>query len=302
MKDNAFVAVLDERVLTSEAGYSHLIMKYNDIIRCGNSEIIIDFTNCINFDANLAAVLGALIGNAKSFGKRFRIRPPKAVGVKRCLTRNKFFSAFQVETTSHERQNFIPYTKFSATQTQEFKQYIDENLISKQQFPSHTEKAGIYIRECIFEVFANAATHGNCEEIYCCGEYLPNKTVPVLDMTIVECGKTIVSNVNDYLTSRNCPAVSSCQAISWATQYGNTTKDIPGGRGLWNLIEFIRMNKGFLQIISGNGMIEYRKGYQKIEMQQISLPFPGTIVNMAFNFNDNQSYLMSDEIDTTNLL
>ncbi len=300
MTENAFVTVLAERVPTSEAGYSHLIMVYNDIMSCGATNILVDFSQCINFDANLAAVLGALLGSAKLHGKSIWLRPPTAVGVKRCLTRNKFFSAFQVETTSQERQNFIPYQKFSSLQTHEFKQYIDENLIAKQQFPSHTDKAGIYIRECIFEVFANAATHGNCEDIYCCGEYHSNKTIPVLEMTIVDCGKSIVTNVNDFLTSKNLPTISSCQAIHWATGNGNTTKDTPGGLGLWNLIEFIKMNQGFLQIVSGDGMIEYSNG--TLAMQQIRFAFPGTIVNMAFNFNDNQRYLMSDEIDINNLL
>lgn len=300
MTENAFQIALAERVPTTEAGYSHLIMLNNEIAACENNEILVDFSKCLYFDANLASVLGAMLDSAKLRGKEIWIILPSAVGVKRCLSRNKFFSAFKVETTSQERQNFIPYEKFSPSQSQEFKKYIDENLIAKQQFPSHTDKAGVFIRECIFEVFANAATHGNCKNIYCCGEYHPNKAIPVLEMTIVDCGKTIVANVNDFLKSKNLPLVTSCHAIHWATRNGNTTKDTPGGLGLWNLIEFIRMNLGFLQIVSGDGMIEFSNG--ALVMKQLKSPFPGTIVNMAFNFNDNKRYLMSDEIDINNLL
>ena len=251
--------VLEDRILTNEDGYTHLIEVYNKLTNCEQKEVFIDFSRCVNFDANLSAVLGALLDEATLCGKIIWLTPPTSTGVKRCLTRNKFLKAFKVETTSQEKENFIPYTKFEPSHSQEFKKYIDDNLIAKRNFPLHTEKAGVYIRESIFEIFANASTHGNCSNIYCCGEF-NNKKIPVIEMTIVDCGQTIVSNVNNFLSSKGMDTMDSISAIRWATGNGNTTKNIPGGLGLWNLIEFIKMNSGSLQIVSGNGFIELSDG------------------------------------------
>ena len=73
--------------------------------------------------------------------------------------------------------------------------------------------------------------------------------------------------------------------------------------GLAQLKQFIRMNNGSLDIISGNGWISL-KG-QEEQSKILSSAFPGTIVNLNFNFDDQDYYFMSSEkqpIDINDIL
>ena len=273
---------------------------YNEIMTSEHNDVEVNFVPCTYFEANLGSVLGSLLDKALLQGKTIWVKPPTKPGVRRSLSRIGFLSAFDVLTSTQDRETFIPYTRFPLSESQRFKKYIEDYLIQKQQFPHHTKRAGNYILESIFEVFANALTHGNCSHVYCCGEYHPNKNPAVLDMTIVDCGQTIVGNVNKFIAKRGEEGKSPVEAIEWAFAEGHTTKDVPGGIGLWQLQEFIKLNSGSLQIVSDKGMVEFQKGTRhSIEMKQA---FPGTIVNMAFNFNDDKIYRMSNEININDLL
>jgi hypothetical protein len=298
--ENRYEVKIAERVLTDEKGYSHLVSVYNEIMSSEHSDVEVNFVPCTYFEANLGSVLGSLLDKALLQGKTIWVKPPSKPGVRRSLSRIGFLSAFDVLTSTQDRETFIPYTRFPLSESQRFKKYIEDYLIQKQQFPHHTKRAGNYILESIFEVFANALTHGNCSHVYCCGEYHPNKNPAVLDMTIVDCGQTIVGNVNKFIAKRGGEGKSPVEAIEWAFAEGHTTKDVPGGIGLWQLQEFIKLNSGSLQIVSDKGMVEFQKGTRhSIEMKQA---FPGTIVNMAFNFNDDKIYHMSNEINMNDLL
>ena len=151
------------------------------------------------------------------------------------------------------------------------------------------------------EIFVNAVSHGGSSHVYSCGEYDETKTPPSLNMTIVDRGHTIPYRVNEFLIRRNRHPMTPCQAIHWALKDGNTTKDIPGGLGLSTLLDFLRINRGAMQIVSGVGMVEFRND-QLIDYL-LSKSFDGTIVNMEFNFDDNNNYRLADEqVDFTNLL
>jgi hypothetical protein len=78
--------------------------------------------------------------------------------------------------------------------------------------------------------------------------------------------------------------------------YGNTTKigNIPGGLGLDIIFEFIKLNKGKIQIVSSDGYWEYRNG--KTENKLFDKPFSGTIVNIEFNLDDKDSYRLTEEV------
>jgi len=103
------------------------------------------------------------------------------------------------------------------------------------------------------------------------------------------------------MSRRNRQTLTPCQAIRWALIDGNTTKNIPGGLGLSTLLEFLRLNQGAMQIVSGLGMVEFK--HNQLTDYVLSKSFDGTIVNMEFNFNDNKNYrLANEQIDLSNLL
>ena len=175
-----------------------------------------------------------------------------------------------------------------------FKKYIDSELIHKQKFPAHTDLVGDKMVESICEIYANAIMHGKSDYVYACGEYQEDDKI--LNMTIVDCGETVAKNVNSFFEGKGKPQVSSAEAIEWAFVSGNTTKTDTGGLGLAILKEFIDQNQGSLQMISDTGMLELNNGM--VKQESLNNSFPGTIVNMKFNFADSKKYFMAYEKNT----
>lgn len=289
-------------VKTGKEGYEYLVNIYDSIISQDDREIILDFSKCRHFDANLSSALGAIFDLLTEEGYAIWLKNFKA-GVHRTLTRNRFLKSIGYEIPVEEdKETFIPYRRFTIDEADSFKQYINEELIGKQKFPKHTESAGVYINTNLFEIFVNATFHGNCGYIYCCGEYDPSDKIPKLHMTIADCGKTMYTNVCDYFNLKGIKdPIKPDSAIEWAIKEGNTTKTTTGGLGLSSLMDFIKMNKGAVHIVSSSGVLISKN--DKVETLLLDKPFPGTIVNMEFNFDDNKLYYMSNEkIDLDNLL
>lgn len=282
---------LPQRILTNKAGYEFLARMDADLQQYRDSEITIDFNDCDVLDANLSSALGAILDNLTTQGNDVTLSLKDNHPVTASLSRNDFLAVWNKGTTEEEKENFIVYKRFHRSDSDKFKRYIDEWLIRKQKFPKHTDLAGERIQESIYEIYVNATTHGDTEYVYCCGEYKPDSST--LDMTVVDRGRTIPANVNDFLTRRGRETLESEAAIEWAFVSGNTTKTEAGGLGLAILKEFVTLNRGCLQMVSGSAVLEFDAG--RMESYLLDTPFPGTIVNVNFNFNDNKNYYMKSE-------
>ncbi len=287
-------------VAADKAGYEFLCELYQAMHDVENENIYINFGRCRAFDANLSAVLGAIFDKRNKDGCSVFLTIPHHPGVRRILSRNKFLQAFDLKTTNEDRENFIVYKKFGIYDTQAFKEYIDKELIQKERFPNCTEKAKIRIIESIYEIFANAVSHGGCDYIYCCGEVHTREGKTMLDMTFVNLGLSVVDNVKKYMQDRMFPVLTSCETLNWAFVEGNTTKQDTGGLGLSILKQFIGLNNGTIQMISGDAMLEIQGEQHKDTL--LDKWFPGTIVTVEFNCNDDKTYLMTDELPDKNNL
>ena len=108
---------------------------------------------------------------------------------------------------------------------------------------------------------------------------------------ITDLGIGIRNRVCQYLNE----SLSSVDAIEWAMKERNTTKpNDSGGLGLAILKSFIALNRGKIQILSGDGFWEFsEKGTDK---RFFSNEFPGTAVNICINTNDLAHYRLWDEI------
>ncbi len=73
----------------------------------------------------------------------------------------------------------------------------------------------------------------------------------------------------------------------------------PGGMGLKFLKEFVSLNKGKLQIASRDGFYEFAAGNETFA--KLSGDFPGTVVNLEVNTADQQSYMLSSEINPNDI-
>ena len=122
----------------------------------------------------------------------------------------------------------------------------------------------------------------------------------MLDMTFVNLGLSVVDNVNDYMNRKGLPVFSSCKALDWDFVEGHTTKQETGGLGLYILKQFVGLNEGTIQMISGDAMLEIDGDCHS--ETKLDKWFPGTIVTVEFNCNDDKTYLTTDElIDKNNL-
>ena len=272
---------------TNQEGYNFISELYHTMSEQDDKNLLIDFSKCKFADGNLASALGAILDKLLAKGFTIKLLTPPVKQVRKVFSRNHFFRAWEVKTLTEERENYIDYRKFPSNDSASFKVYIDEGLIHKQKFPKHTELAAQHIIESIYEIYANAAMHGQTSHVYSCGEYKEDSHT--LEMTIVDCGITIPINVSNFLQD----SISDCDAIKWAFKEGNTTKNNTGGLGLAILKDFIKMNKGAIQVVSGRGMIEIQG--DNVEQFLLNKGFPGTIVNMKFNFDDNKNYFMKSE-------
>jgi len=277
-------------------GFLILIDAFFQAHRVTNSTIYIDFQDVNFFDANLCALLGAYIEIFKKANNSVKIINLKN-SINIIFRKNEFMNEFNEKAIEDIHSTSIKYKKFQPLDENEFKFYIKNELLGKNDFPSHSIILGQKIIENIFELYENARTHGRCEYIHTCGQYFPKHESKPLRFTIVDRGKNIKENVNDYLADKGGLPLSGSDAIEWAVKKGNTTKSgtIPGGLGLDVIFQFIKLNKGKIQIISSDGYWEYKNDY--IDRRKLSGTFDGTIANLEFNLNDINHYSMSDELE-----
>lgn len=282
---------LNTEIKSNFGGYSHLISLYHTAKASSDVEINFSFQNTRWFEANLSAVLGAIFELLVDQGKKIVVSSinPRIMDI---LNRNCFMGEFGETINSGSQNTIISYTKFSPAADDAFMNYIKTGLLSKPDFPKHSLLLGKKINESIFELYENARTHGRCKQIHTCGQYYPNTSPRRLDITIVDMGKTIKANVNEFLNKN----LTGAETIEWAMEYGHTTKtgNISGGLGLDIIQEFIKLNKGKIQIISSEGYWEFQKGdTKKLLFDNF---FPGTIANLEFNLDDQSVYQLKEEI------
>jgi hypothetical protein len=275
-------------------GYKILLDFFNKTNGLFLDEIILNFQNNTWFEANLFAVLGAILNKIEDDLNPIKIENlPKKLET--LMRRNHFSSHFGGDKLPDFYETTIKYKKFRPTEEKLFKNYLDRELLSSRLLPDMSIQLRKKINESIFEIFNNAILHGNCKNIFTCGQSF--KVNNRLDFTIVDLGTTIKANINNYLDAN----LTGEEAIQWAAKEGNTTKSgaIPGGLGLSLIREFLEKNNGKIQIISAEGFWEQKE--QMMDAKGFALEFPGTIVNLEFNTDDKMSYYLASEINVEDI-
>lgn len=283
--------LIPKTVKNNFAGYKFFIELYYQIHNCGDVNYKINFEQTKIFEANLSAILRAINDAGREQKKTIEIVNINKV-IKDYLVLNQFIDSSIESTNAHFKGMVIPFKKFTIYQDIEFMEYVANELLSKPNFPKHSRMLSKKINTSIFELFENARTHGNCRNIYTCGQITKDEDSTRLDFTIVDMGKTIKTNVNEYLKEN----LSGTEAIAWAMELGHTTKtgSVSGGLGLDIIFEFIQLNKGRIQIVSSDGYWEYYN--DKIIKKKFLNPFLGTIANIEVNLDDKKQYKLKEEI------
>lgn len=281
--------------LSDQEGYEFLGSISIRTWNLSRQSIILNFRDNTIFSGHLCSPLGALIADLKKRGNAvylLNISIPLST-----LFNKKRFHNSQLLAEYSTSESDIEFQRFSLSDTGAFLKYINDRLLSFQEFPHISILLRKKILKSIWEIYNNAHLHGKCDYVYTCGNY--DKNEMRLFFTISDMGTTIRKNVNTYFKSGS--HISGKDAIAWAVQTGNTTRsgNIPGGLGLGLIREFLSLNGGSLQIISSNGFWQEKNGI-KFE-GAFRNRFLGTIVTLEFNLNDKKSYVLSSEINTKNI-
>lgn len=283
-----------EQLLADKDGYLWLVSLWEFLSTSIGDETIVRFDSCKHIDANLSSAMGAFFDEWSGKGVNVFLTEPLNRTVRKALSRNGFFSSFNIRNTFEEKEKYIKYRCFDGSEAEAFKMYLFEELLKKQKFPQCSDKAKEKIVESIYEVFANAVTHSGKQSVYTCGESHVHSGVLMLDMSITNLGRTISDNVNQHLRKQRKPELSQEDTIRWAFEKGNTTKSIPGGLGLDILKEFIDLNNGNIQMVSGAAMLDYTN--HTFATTSLGVNFPGTIVTLNFNCDDQKQYSLTEEV------
>lgn len=269
-------------------GYSAMIEIYYQTKQADFSDVEIDFSQNTWFDANLVAVLGAILTGVSERNNIILVNLNSRM--EQLFESNHFLSYFGGRRLPDFYGTTVPYKKFRTVEARLFDQYLETELISRDNLPKMTEGLKRQIKRSIFEIFENARIHGGCNTVFTCGQWFPRDAR--LDFAVVDMGRTIRKNVREFLGDNN---ISGRAAIEWAVCEGHTTKmgPIPGGLGLSLIKEFLQKNKGKIQIVSSNGFWE--QSGNDVKDACFGRPFWGTIVNLEFNIADKASYCLASE-------
>jgi len=284
--------VISKDIRSNYDGYSFIINLINQYSQLQNTIITFDFKDIKFLEANLCAVIGVFFEILEKNGNKIVVEN-FTTNVSTILRKNGFLEPFGFDKLIDNYDTSLKYKKFTSTDDKGFNEYIQNELLSKRDFPSHSPRLGKEILKNIFEIYENARTHGECDLIHTCGQFFPKSPNKPLHFTIVDKGINIKHNVSSFLKVD----MEAADTIEWAMKKGNTTKtgDTSGGLGLAVIFDFITLNKGKIQVISSNGFYEYYNGI--VNKNTLNSVFEGTIINISFNLNDINHYRLTVEVE-----
>lgn len=274
--------------------YTKLIELYHKLNSEHKKNICLDFSKTTFISANLFALLGCCLDSTCNQHEHSIFLSRLHANIITVIQKNNFNKHFNLPALPDTHRNTIKYRIFNSTTNHlaEFEKYLLLNvfdLINKSIFSSMNSNFQDRIIDNFLEIFNNVIDHANSNHIYVCGQLFPKKAQ--LCFTIVDIGNTIPDNVSTYLSENKLAIPPS--ALEWAIQCGNSTKrNVPGGLGFSLLIDFLKANEGGFIIISGNEIYELHNHNEYFN--NINVSFPGTIVTITINLNNNKSYSMYD--------
>ncbi len=254
-----------------------------------------DFSRCSFFEANMAAPLYVVIARLRNELNDVSVYNVSS-GIERILKKNNFLTVFNMTSLPDNNQTTLPFKIFKLHAGEQFYDYL-ESYMNGRGIPRMTDALTKRFRQSLVEIFLNASIHSDSKSgIFACGQFFPQKHR--LDFTIADAGIGIRENVRRYTRKRK---MSSCAAINWALTEGNTTKtgNHPGGLGLKLIKDFIRINKGKLQIVSRYGYYEFSS--RGASVQKMDYDFRGTSVNIEINTQDTSSYCLKSELSSDDI-
>ncbi|WP_066830465.1 hypothetical protein [Rufibacter ruber] len=271
---NTVSIALAGKITTSPAGYWSLINFYQKCASYQNINIFIDFEPLYWFDANLCALLQAILYRLSTENNlTFSLDVELVKGKCPILFRNGFLSSLL--TLSDNARSTVRSELFHPCDDVKFYEYIEGDLLNHPQMASLKCEG---LDEQFLELFSNIQKHAaTTDPVFACGQYYPSKAK--LNFTIVDLGQGFLPPIQTFTNG----AISNAKdAIEWSLGYGHTTKGEmqTGGLGLYHLLEHCKNAGGAFNIITGGAYWGNNLG----EMGTRDVPeFVGTTIHLIYN-------------------
>ena len=275
-------------------GFQELIRFHHEVRTVSGQTLDIDMSSVVWLDANMCAPLGAILYSHCQTRPTVRLMGMRA-HIEDILQKNGFLPNFGFDRARKpdSYQTTIEYQRFERRSARAFRDYVARHFVGKG-LPEMSQALQSKFRESISELLENAVDHSETRlGIFACGQRFPKKSR--LDFSVADLGIGMRANVSKHTGLDLTPEA----AIAWAMEGTNTTRSpdgrTPGGLGLKLIRDFISLNGGSIQIVSDEGYWSFHRG--QVESRRLRGAFPGTVVNIEVNTADQQSYVLTSEID-----
>ncbi|MEK7841063.1 MAG: ATP-binding protein, partial [Deltaproteobacteria bacterium] len=261
-----------------------------------NQDVTFEFSGCKFLRHNAVAFLGGLTRLIQVRGGivRFALDTIQRK-VKANLEQNGFFSTLGFGGAPWTG-NSIPYREDSYQDKVILDDYLKTNWLGRGWVHvSEMLKDAIVGR--VWEIYANAFEHGKSQVgIFSCGQHYPIHHE--LKLTVVDFGVGIPSNVRLFFKhDPRAQSLSAANCLKWAFQRGTTTKPngTSRGMGLDLLKDFVKVNKGRLEIFSHEGYVII-DGEREQFVNRTTF-FEGTLVNITFVCDESYYHLAKEVVE-----
>lgn len=268
---------MPKKINSSLQGMRSLIRIYNKLLVVQDKEIMLNFKNTIIISGEMIALFGAIAYNLNKKYRKKIFLEALSEEIENLFKSNGFCEVIANMDNGETKEFAVKFRHFGKAlergDTNCFNIYLNDEFLPKLELE---EEEIAYILSYLSELFINARTHGNTNEIFCCGQKYELQSK--IKFVIADLGIGIPTNV------RKLKQLDDCNSIVWSLERGNTTKTPEegiGGLGLAEAIEFINKHNGDLSIISLKGEYNYKMNIS----DNLPYEFHGTVIYIDFDFN-----------------
>lgn len=266
------------------SSYKLLAQIQNMVINCEENEIILDFSHCKFSHAIFTSFIGSLGIWAICLNKKIKYRVDTQGQLFDYFKKSGLISYMTGDTTDYTNGNTIRFQKVCMDDS-DIIDYID-NILRLAPI-TLSGKAEESLFKNIYEIFVNSVEHSGAKHgVYACGHWFPKKKELVF--SVYDTGIGIPEKIKRNIDS----SMSSKDAIEWALQKGNSTKQLdngtPRGVGLFEFHQFIHLNNGLFSIVSDDMCYLYDNTISYIPLDK---PIIGTMVSFIIRNDEDHIYI-----------
>lgn len=273
-----------KQIYTNAQGFQILTDFYHYCHKYKDCWITIDWSEVQHMDANLSALLLAMIHKLKQENKiKFYLDYQYLRGPMNIFWRNGL--AHYIYKTDRQpnddRSSTIPVRAFKIDSVDKFVEYIENDLLKHRGVDSVTFHDKNKVKDSYFEIFNNYEIHAGTQyPLIACGQLFPKQQE--LKFTLVDMGAGFLQKIKDHTKDLEKPVTTSVEAINWAIKGNSTKVEAAGGTGLKKILFYCMKGGGSIHIASDGCYWAYDGTISNYRVQN---PVVGTTIHLIFRYN-----------------